>query len=117
MPDPTSPLPAEEPGHERRAAVRQRFDWDVACELTSYGVGERWTAQVRDISVEGLGLVLDRAFESGTVLEVELASRDGTLAYTVVARVSHSRPLDAGRWLVGCSFVGRVNDDELRDLL
>ena len=117
MPDPTSPLPAEEPGRERRATVRQRFDWDVACELTSYGVGERWTAQVLDISAEGLGLGLDRVFESGTVLEVELASRDGTLAYTVVARVSHSRPFGEGRWLAGCSFVGRVSDEELRDIL
>lgn len=113
----SDPTPLDDPGHERRAAVRQRFDWDVACELTSYGVGERWAAQVRDISAEGLGLVLDRAFDAGTVLEVELASRDGSLAYTVVARVSHSRPLADGQWLAGCSFVGKVSDDELRDLL
>jgi hypothetical protein len=118
MPDPASPIPDEEPGADRRAAVRQRFDWDdVTCELTSYGVSERWTAKVRDISAEGLGLVLDHAFESGTILEVDLASRDGALAYTVVARVSHSRPLADGQWLAGCSFVGKVSDDELRDIL
>lgn len=115
MPNPV-PSP-DEAGPERRASVRQRFDWDVACELTSYGLSERWSARVRDISADGLGLVLDRPFESGTVLEVELASRDGSLAYTVVARVSHSKPLGDGEWLAGCSFVGRVSDEELRDLL
>lgn len=110
-----SELPAPAPD-ERRASVRQRFDWDVACELTSYGVGERWSAQVRDISADGLGLVLDRHFDPGTILEVEIGSADGSLAYTVVARVSHSKRLDNGQWLAGCSFVGRVSDEELRDL-
>jgi hypothetical protein len=106
-----------EAGAERRASVRQRFEWDVSCELTTYGVSERWTAQVRDISVDGLGLVLDRCLDPGIVLEVELTSRDGSLAYTIVARVSHSRALGAGEWLAGCTLVGRVSEEELRDLL
>jgi hypothetical protein len=106
-----------EQGAERRASVRQRFEWDVACELTSYGSQDRWPAQIYDISADGLGLVTDRVFESGTVLEVEFESRDGSLSYMVVARVSHCRPLEANRWLAGCSFVGRLNDDELARIL
>src|SRR5262249_19029025 len=97
-------------------SVRQRFDWDVACELTTYGVSDRWSARVRDISADGLGLVLDRSLDAGTVLEVEFTTNDGSLAYTVGARVSHSRAVREGEWLAGCTFVGRLSDEELRDL-
>lgn len=110
-PSPQGPTP------ERRASIRQRFDWDVTCELSSYGVSERWSAQVRDISSDGLGLVIDRPFDVGTILEIELMSRDGSIGYTIVARVTRSEALGDGRVLAGCQFVGRVADEELRDLL
>jgi hypothetical protein len=104
-------------GAERRASVRQHFEWDMACELTSYGESDRWPAAVRDISVDGIGLIIERSFPSGTVLEIELSSRDESLSYIVVARVNHSRPTPDGRWQAGCSFVGRLSDEELTDLL
>src|SRR5260370_24122037 len=74
-------------GAERRASVRQHFEWDMACELTSYGESARWPAEVCDISVDGIGLLLERSFPPGAVLEIELSSRDGSLSYVVVARV------------------------------
>jgi PilZ domain-containing protein len=102
---------------ERRALVRRRFEWEVDCQLQSDGNPERRPAQVRDISADGLGLVLECPFEPGAILDVELTSRDGSLSYTVVARVTHTHQLSDGSWLAGCGFVGKLNDEELRDLL
>lgn len=113
------PTPTMQPpgGPERRLSVR------FPCALgASYRAGDapgpavHWEASACDVSVEGVGLVMDRPVETGTLLGLDLRSDDPSLAYTVHARVIHSRERPDGRWHVGCSFTRRLTPDEARDL-
>lgn len=98
-----------------------------------------------DISVGGVGLLMERPLEAGTVIAVELRENldEGV---TRIARVAHSRPWETpadapwlpkphplwtliGRlvgsnppqretcWFVGCKFDSPLNEDELHRLL
>jgi hypothetical protein len=76
-----------------------------------------WPAEVRDISVHGMGLVLRRRFERGTGLAVEIPGPDGQPADTLLAKVVHISARKDGGWLLGCNFVSELSQDELRRLL
>jgi hypothetical protein len=56
---------------------------------------------------------MDRRFEPGTLLTVELPAEDGRSAYTVLACVVHVRSQTDGTWALGCSFSRELSDDDL----
>jgi hypothetical protein len=103
-------LPA--PAHERRAWVR------LNCHLeTTARAGAmrdiHWFGTITDLSRGGLCLVLQRAFQPGTRLEIELNSdQDISLAVTVVRIVRQD-----GQWVVGCEMDENLTDDQLAALL
>jgi hypothetical protein len=110
-----------QPGFERRAWVRQASELEAFCEpIAGEIASERemsWSAKVHDISAGGLGLILQRRFEHGTTLILELSGKkeipDRTLFVTVVHVQAHGR----NKWLVGCAFANPLADDELRAFL
>jgi hypothetical protein len=67
---------------------------------------------VRNISANGIGLLLTRPVEPGTLLDVELRSRS---IVTRVAQVVHSSKQEDG-WLVGCTLTNPLSDPELQQL-
>jgi hypothetical protein len=77
----------------------------------------KWPAEVRDISVGGVGLVLRRRFERGTGLAIEIPGPDGQIADTLLAKVVHVTTRRDGAWLLGCQFVSGLSDDEMQRLL
>jgi PilZ domain len=76
-----------------------------------------WTGTLRDISVGGVGVVLQRRFEPGMGLAIELPGQDPNQAETLLARVVYVRRLPEGGWLLGCSFISQLSDSELDALL
>src|SRR5262249_27459996 len=102
-----APCPA---GAERRASVRFPCLHGTSCamnvSLHSDGEAplEHWAATVQDISQGGMGLVVGRRFEKGTVLSVELQDAKGTNARSVLATVVRVLPQGLGQWLLGCVF-------------
>jgi hypothetical protein len=74
-----------------------------------------WQATVNNISAGGIGLLLQRRFEPGTGLAIELPDADFT--YTVFVRVIHALAQPNGRWLLGCSFVTPLSEERLNALL
>lgn len=95
-----------------------------------------------DVSVGGIGILLEESLEKGTVLVFEMKSAAGAEAFGRIARVRHSRPHpvppdapwltpkpifsrlvrqifggaapDAeSAWLIGCEFECPLTDDEL----
>jgi len=103
---------------EWRASVRQPCHATTYCQLAPGRPDDLcWPAQVRDISVDGVGLVLARGFQQGTVLEFELHNdRRGRWAQALV-RVVRSAARDEGGWLVGCVFARKLAPEELNALL
>jgi hypothetical protein len=103
-------------GAERRAWIRypRRL-------LTLWGLfgtrQEDWTAELRDVSQTGLGLVVNRSFAPGTVLSVRVQTAGHQYTRTMLVRVKHAAAQPDGDWLIGCTFVVKLKEAELRELL
>lgn len=115
---PTEPLPL--PGSaDRRCWVRH--------PLTVGGAGgagvlptdpfsaEWWPVAVQDLSAGGVGFLLARRYEVGTVLMIELPTASGRLTLSVqVVRVT---PSEFGHWAYGCAFARPLTQVALADAL
>lgn len=105
---------------ERRAWVRFGCDLEAACRAKGRLKDAGWTAQVRDLSRGGLGLVLRHRFEAGLQLLLELRSRDRKICKLCPARVIRVLPVlvdGHAMWFLGCAFLEPLTDDDLRQLL
>jgi hypothetical protein len=101
-------------GEERRLWVRYPTDVPTYYQAANGRSEEgRLSARIRDISLAGIQLTVDRAFEPGSLLTVELpAVREGERR-TVLACVVHVRAVGDKEWAIGCSFARELGDDDL----
>jgi serine/threonine protein kinase len=116
--------PSPTPPSERRAATEseRRVTVRYPCELNGVcqpiGEGEeRWQGKVRDLSAGGLRLVMDRRFEPGTVLLVEVKGGSGAASSTLLVRVVRARKEGKDHWAHGCSVSRTLAREEVRELL
>jgi PilZ domain len=121
MPRQDAPLPEglakDYPNKNRRACVRYRCTRPVPRRMAiveSYHSLDGW---LLDISLLGLGLLLNGSLEAGTLLFVELESSPGTAPVELLARVVHATATPEKEWLVGCEFVNPLKQEELQALL
>src|SRR5262249_2150808 len=88
-------------GAERRAAVRVSVSpQDVAVWLTARD-GNRIAATVRDISCDGLGVVVSRPHQPGELVSVDLHHRTHQFAKTFVLTTTRSTRQADGSYLLG----------------
>jgi hypothetical protein len=73
-----------------------------------------WAARVHDISSTGLSLVLQRRFERGTLLTLDLENRAEKFRRTVVVRVVRVRRTRDGNWNLGCALDGEFDAHSLQ---
>src|SRR2546422_9995823 len=94
-------------GVECRIALRHLSQLETTCQpVAARGDDDPvWSADVRDISVRGIGLLLKRRFERGAILAIEMPATDLESAYTRLAKVVHTTAYGNGKWLLGCSLV------------
>ena len=71
-------------------------------------------AQVLNISASGVGLLVDRAIENGTLLSVQLRSTDGTTQRTMLSCVVHVNRQGAAEWALGCNFIRSLSEEDLK---
>src|SRR5262245_21817711 len=104
---------------ERRGVRRFRLaEPDAEAQVVAVIGGHFWKANVRDISSTGVSLICPYQIQPETLLTVELVNSIGTFARTVVAwvrRISPNRN-DTG-FIIGCSLLMELRDDELQSLL
>jgi hypothetical protein len=109
--------PGKLPATERRAWVRYPRKLVTRWQLLGAVGEEHWTALVKDLSLNGVGLVINRSFLPATVLTVRLHNSTCTFERSALVRVQHCTAQPDGDWLVGCTFVVKIRADELHQLL
>jgi hypothetical protein len=100
------PAPAEDlpQTFERRAFIRYSRRLDMLWQLLGAEGPDLTSGQVFDLSVTGVGLVVDRPFPLGKVLVLRLpTSTQGWASHLV--RVKRCVAVEGGRFQVGCAFV------------
>ncbi len=104
-------------GQERRTSLRFASTQEGCCLALAGDKDHEWTARVQDISHRGIGLVINRRFESGSVLLVQLHDRDRGFPHYLMVRVVRHQVLAPRKWLHGCTFARSLSEDELKVLL
>lgn len=101
---------------DRRAAERMLVTAGTACSFVSPVVEDFGSAKIRDVSLEGVGLVLTRKVEIGSMLAVSLTNPAKGFAKTVLVRVAHVTAVPGG-FLVGGTFTAPLTYQELTTMV
>jgi serine/threonine protein kinase len=108
---------------ERRSALRLDHSLRTICTIHDSvhpDVPEclsKWHATVQNLSLAGIGLLLSRRFEPGSILTVDLANRSGDIKSSRPMRIAWVAPDEEEGWLVGGTLIEAISQDELRHLL
>ena len=73
--------------------------------------------RVRNLSVTGMALMHSKRVEPGTILRLELLSKNHRVCRKVSAQVVHAAPLPYGGWVLGCAFTRHLTTEDLQALL
>ena len=109
-------------GTERRASIRypcdaESFSPENSCRPITATQKDAWGATVRDLSTIGMGLVVSRRFELGTLLIVDLEDADHTSRSSMLVRVVRISQESKASWLLGCAFTTKLTESELLSLM
>jgi hypothetical protein len=97
-----------------RAWVRFPCDAKATYKPSPASEPGEWQAQVINVSPNGIGLVVSRNFQPGTMLNIALPIQSGQLFRTVLACVVHITPQEESKWALGCRFATELNDEDLQ---
>ncbi len=117
QPAPLQALATDHIGPNRRACIRYRCTRPIPRRMAlaeSFTSLDTW---VVDISVAGLGLLLDRPLENGTLLFVELEATPTAPPVELLAKVTRVTTVAEGEWRIGCEFVNGLSEQELHAVL
>ena len=92
-----------------------RFPCDSQATYTpssSSEIGE-WQAQVTNVSPSGIGLVVSKEFQPGTILNIALPLDSHECFRTVLACVIRVRRQENETWSLGCSFPTELSAEDL----
>jgi serine/threonine protein kinase len=119
MPPTTSPVDGQS---NRRAFVRVPMKVGACAAVnidvhSNDGAEELWPLVVHDLSAGGMGILLARRFEPGTVLNVELVEQLNEKPTRFPVKVVRLQRDKAGYWLHGCAFEVPLPVASLNNLL
>ncbi len=104
-------------GQERRVAVRHSCGPETYCQMIDPADAGVWPAWIRDLSATGIGLLIARRCEPGSVVAIELENSVQGVSPRLVARIIHALEYPNGHWLHGCAFTRPLTDEELQALV
>ncbi len=105
----------EQPAVERRRGLRYPSQLDGSCQRITDGDGQ-WPVQTIDMSARGIGLLVARRFEPGTLLSSSLTGVQGGISSLPLARVQRCCWHDP-YWLLGCVWATELSTSELGSLV
>ena len=95
-------------GGERRQTIRWQFPATAEIRIADGHAGQPWIATCRDLSEAGIGIVCDRAFETGTKLEISVHLAEAT--FYGFGKVRYSAQVAGRDYLTGVQFL--FDEDE-----
>lgn len=107
---------AGQPEAERRVWIRHPTDLETQIHLAGRSDPDRFVARVGDISRGGIHLLVNRVFQPGDLLSVELPVPVEQGSDTVLACVVRVTPRGPGEWSLGCVFSCELEQAELESL-
>ncbi|HEV2946229.1 MAG TPA: PilZ domain-containing protein [Gemmataceae bacterium] len=117
--------PAEE-SSDRRNYLRHACRLNSLCRPAGrHQTGQPWKGWIEDVSIEGLKLNLNRRFEPGTLLAVEVDVSKEELVqvyHSAISRFFLAKVVRVVRrrdrkWTLGCRLVKKFNDQDLDTLV
>ena len=103
---------ATSPLAEHRGIRRIAGDTVGPLQLRSEATSMLFLAEVRDVSIQGIGLLAPQPFVQGTPLVIEAGPKGNGLATKLIATVRHFALMPDGRWLLGCMFSRPLTSDD-----
>jgi hypothetical protein len=97
---------------DRRATERFPVNVQTSCPFASPAAEDFGPVRVRDISMEGIGLILSRRIETGGLLALTLTNAAKGFTKSVIVRVTHATPVGSN-CLVGGAFTVPLTYQEL----
>lgn len=101
---------------DRRAAERMAVGTGTACSFVGPVAEGFGTARVRDVSLDGVGIILPRRVEVGSLLAVILGNAGKGFSKTVLVRVAHVTAVPGG-FLAGGTFTTPLTYQDLTTLV
>jgi hypothetical protein len=101
---------------DRRAAERFPVNANVSCPFLSPVAENFGQVKIKDISMSGIGLVVSRRVEPGTLLAILLENPARSFKKLVLVQVIHAVPLTGG-FLLGGTFSTPLTYQELSTLV
>jgi hypothetical protein len=101
---------------DRRATERFPINPDSSCSFVAKAVEVVASVRIRDISMDGIGLLMSRPVEAGGMLAVTLSNSARNFTKTVLVRIVHVTP-QVGAHLVGGKFTSPLTYQELTTLV
>ncbi len=102
---------------DRRTRSRQMSRAKFRVRLKRATEEGTWMATVRNISAEGIGLVVNRPFRAGMSLTMELPTDPHFVSKPVLVQVMHARQQPGKQeWVLGGTFSRKLTHEELTSL-
>src|SRR5437868_4109132 len=121
MSEPVRKTSAENVRHksasEQRGRARHHCNFEAFYRSNRCGSAVGWLADVRDISATGIGLRLNRRFDPGSMLFIELISKQDESSHLLPVTVVHATQTDDSHWVLGCTFARTLTNAELAELV
>jgi hypothetical protein len=111
---PQAPPSRQRAAVERRAAERFPSDLVAAVHPLALPKKEAVAARVKDVSADGISLVVRYRFLPGTVLVIDLDGAPDQFGRPLLGRVVHATPQGDGRWVLGCALRRQLSADQLQ---
>jgi c-di-GMP-binding flagellar brake protein YcgR len=100
---------------ERRLWVRYYADPAPSVQVAPADNPAPISAVIRDISLGGASLLVERAFHAGQILSLELPATEDE-QQVILACVVRAAPEGNARWLLGCVFARELVQEDLNRL-
>lgn len=101
---------------DRRAAERIPVNTGTACSRVARMVEDLGPVKIRDVTMQGIGLLLMRSVPDGSMLVITLTNKDKGIAKTLMVQVAHVTTVPGG-FLAGGTFVEPLTYQEFTSLV
>ena len=101
---------------DARTVERFTVNRGTACSFALRVVEDPGPVRIRDVSMNGVGLIVERRVEVGALLAVGLVNQAKGFARTLLLEVTHVTPATGG-FLVGGTFLTPLTYQEMTTLV